>query len=163
MCLIVNTNIHKKNKSGYVKALTAQEDIFVYKCLDHSEGEVCTPFQYMPITFKDGKFSYDTDYMVSRKYCYSVAGAIINEGIHSYWSDDYACNCVMTFHEGCGTKKHYAVIPKGSKFFVGTDGDVVSDNLIVYRSRAMFRINRKGAMKMKDYIKEYQNGAEKYL
>ena len=39
--------------------------------------------------------------------------------------------------------KHWAIIPKSSKYYIGVDYDVVSDNLIVFRTREDFRKYKK--------------------
>ena len=62
MCLRIS-NIHKENKN---KPFIAEKDIIVFKALDHYdilEGKksICTPYQFYPIDFIDGKCVMKSD------------------------------------------------------------------------------------------------------
>ena len=59
MCLIISKVYHKEDNNRNVKCFVAKEDILVYKCLDCTDGEYSTPFQYMPIVFTKGKYVYN--------------------------------------------------------------------------------------------------------
>ena len=156
MCLITSNFYHKKDKSNCVKCLVAQEDILVYKCLDYENGEYCTPYQYMTIAFTKGKYVYKEIYMAKYGYCgYKDASAEINVGIHSYGTRAAAIATSKYFHLDNGTSMHYAIIPKGSNFYIGIDEDVVSNNLIVYREKRCFDKHYPNIIDVKHYIEKY--------
>ena len=155
MCLVISKFYHKKDKKHNVKCLVAQEDILVYKCLDCEDGEYCTPFQYMPIVFTKGKYVYDEANMDESVYCEAGSFADIAVGIHAYGTKDAAFATCRDFYGSNGTSMHYAVIPKGSNFYIGIDEDVVSNNLIVYRQKRCFDKYYKGTIDIKEYINKY--------
>lgn len=155
MCLIVSDFYHKKDKSNRVKCLIAQEDILVYKCLDCEDGHYCTPFQYMPIIFTKGKYVYGKSDMDESIYCGKGERAGIYAGIHSYGTKAAAIATSRSFHYDDGTSMHYAVIPKGSNFYIGIDEDVVSNNLIVYREKRCFDRHYPNIIDVKQYMDKY--------
>lgn len=136
MCL-VKSSIFKRN---YSKPLVADEDIVVYKALDHrniftGEKVIRTPYQFYPISFKDGKCVMD-GYLECNRF------KSVSYGFHSYVDEekaDMSCKC---FPETEMTK-HWAIIPKGGRYFLGNDGDVVSDKLIIFETKENFMEYRK--------------------
>ena len=115
MCLMINQRFHKPTitKDGASlfddSWLEAKEDILVFKDLAHYGFRCVTPYRQMLVKFVDGKFVYgEIKLGIDNKL------EIVKEGAHAYVLDWY-CN-------------HLAVIPKGSKFFVGYDMDIVSNN-----------------------------------
>lgn len=155
MCLITSNFYHKKDKNHNVKCLIAQEDILVYKCLDCEDGHYCTPFQYMPIVFTKGKYVYNEVNMDEYAYCGKDAGAGISVGIHAYGTKAAAIATSEQFHRSSGTSMHYALIPKGSNFYIGIDEDVVSNNLIVYREKRCFDRHYPNIIDVKQYMDKY--------
>lgn len=155
MCLIVSKFYHKKDKNHSIKCLVAQEDILVYKCLDCGDGEYWTPYQYMDITFTKGKYVYNEVNMDKSVYCGGGETTSVNFGIHSYGTKNAALATCREFHRSDGTSMHYAVIPKGSNFYIGIDEDVVSNNLIVYREKRTFDKYYKGTIDIKEYMGKY--------
>lgn len=157
MCLIVSKFFHRKDNNHRVKCFVAQEDILVYKCLDCEDGEYCTPFQYMPIAFTKGKYVYDEANMDESVYCgyrgYGVSS--ISVGIHAYGTKGAAFAVCKDFHVQNGTSMHYAVIPKGSNFYIGIDEDVVSNNLIVYRQKRCFDKHYPNIIDITEYMDKY--------
>lgn len=152
MCLIISKVYHKKDKSNMIKCLVAQEDILVYKCLDCTNGEYCTPFQYMPIIFTKGKYAYNKVNMPKSK-CYW--NDTIGVGIHAYSTRGKAIMAAKDFHKSNGTSMHYAVIPKGSNFYIGNNDDIVSNNLIVYREKRCFDRYYPSIIDFNKYIDKY--------
>lgn len=155
MCLITSKFYHKKDKDNCVKCFVAQEDILVYKCIDCKYGLYSTPFQYMPIIFTKGKYVYNEAYMDEYAYCGRDAGAGINVGIHAYGTKAAAMATSKSFHSSSGTSMHYAVIPKGSNFYIGVDEEVVSNNLIVYREKRCFDRHYPNIIDVKQYMDKY--------
>ena len=157
MCLITSKFIHP-NSNGKVKCLVAQEDILVYKCLDCIDGEYCTPYQCMRLSFTKGKYVYKKVNMVTEAICTNCGRGMstgINVGIHAYGTKGAAIAYSKSFHNWYGTSMHYAIIPKGSNFYIGQDEDVVSNNLIVYREKRCFDKHYKGTIDIKEYMKKY--------
>ena len=150
MCLLTSTIYHKKDENNVIKCFVAQEDILVYKCLDCDYGQYSTPFRYMPIVFTKGKYVYNEVNMYEIAYCGKYSGAAINVGIHTYSTKAVAM--VSKFHY---SKLHYAVIPKGSNFYIGIDGDVVSNNLIVYREKRCFDRHYPNIIGFSEYMDKY--------
>ena len=104
MCLCVNKDIHKG-----LKPLIAKTDLLVYKCLDHNKYDVtkgkrvkniCTPFQYMPINFTEGKCTLGSE--LDERHLY------IDRGIHSFFEEGEANRIVETFVEE-GERKHWSI------------------------------------------------------
>ena len=88
-------------------------------------------------------------------YCGEDAGAGISVGIHAYGTKDAAMATSKSFHCQSGTSMHYAVIPKGSNFYIGIDEDVVSNNLIVYREKRCFDRHYPNIIDVKQYMDKY--------
>ena len=152
MCLIISKVYHKEDSNRNVKCFVAKEDILVYKCLDCNDGEYCTPFQHMPIVFTKGKYAYNKVNMPKSKCEWNDT---IGVGIHSYRAKDKAIALSKSFYWGNGTSMHYAVIPKGSNFYIGNNGDIVSNNLIVYREKRCFDRHYPSIINFKQYIGKY--------
>ena len=156
MCLVTSSFYHEKDKSNMIKCFVAKEDILVYKCLDCTSGEYCTPFQYMPIMFTKGKYVYNKVNMKeSVACCANEKFACIYSGIHAYSAKVKAIMVAKDFHKTNGTSMHYAVIPKGSNFYVGVYDNIVSNNLIVYREKRCFDKEYESIIDFKQYIDKY--------
>lgn len=132
-----------------IKCLVAQEDILVYKCLDCTNGEYCTPFQYMLIIFTKGKYAYNK-VNIPKSKCYW--NDTIGVGIHAYRTRGKAIKAAKEYYY---TNMHYAVIPKGSNFYIGNNDDIVSNNLIVYREKRCFDRHYPNIINFKQYIDKY--------
>ena len=155
MCLITDNYYHKKDKFNNVKCFVAEEDILVYKCLDCKNGEFRTPFQYMPIVFTKGKYVYNKVKMSQKIGCGIRENAVVSKGIHAFSTRGNAIKLVKFFYDVNGTSMHYAVIPKGSNFYLGSQGDVVSNNLIVYREKRCFDRHYPNIIDFNKYIDKY--------
>lgn len=155
MCLIASKFYHKEDNNRNVKCFVAKEDILVYKCLDCNAGEYSTPFQYMPIAFTKGKYVYNKVKMSQKIGCGIRKNALVSQGIHSYRAKDKAIKVAKDFRKSNGTYMHYAVIPKGSNFYIGDNADVVSNNLIVYREKRCFDRYYPNIIDFKQYIDKY--------
>lgn len=132
MCLTIS-NIHKNNNN---KPFIAEKDIIVFKALDHYDLSnrkkvFCTPYQYYPIDFFDGKCIMKSDLYKDIDCCF------VRIGIHSFRDEKSAKETCAGFTETKMTK-HWAIIPKGSKYYIGNDNDIASDNLIIFRTRKDF-------------------------
>ncbi len=155
MCLVTSTFYHKKDNNRNVKCFVAKEDILVYKCLDCINGEYSTPFQYMPVIFEQGKYVYNKIKMSQKIGCGIRENAIVTKGIHAYSTRGEAISFIRCFHKSNETSMYYAVIPKGSNFYIGSHNDVVSNNLIVYREKRCFDRHYPTIIGFKQYIDKY--------
>lgn len=128
MCLRIET-----------RKLVAKTDLLVYKCLDsHHTGEFCTPFQYIPVVFENGMAVIDGGKRALlvewEHYSDRRAVRVVNYGVHAY-TKKIAAEATASYFRDCGTKAYYAVIPKGCKYYLGTDSDIVSTKMIVFKSK----------------------------
>lgn len=126
------------------KKLVAKTDLLVFKCLDYKDGgNYCTPFQYLPIKFGEDRKcvikSGDNALTIEKEWDDNVRGIIdvINIGVHAYTKKEEAEYTASQFPL-CGTKTFYAVIPKGCPYYIGLNFDVVTTELIVFRSKRIF-------------------------
>lgn len=155
MCLITSNDYHKKDNNRNVKCFVAKEDILVYKCLDYENGEYCTPFRHMPIVFTKGKYVYNKVKMSQKIGCGIRKNALVYKGIHAYSTRGMGIEVTKKFNHINGTSMHYAVIPKGSNFYIGNDDDIVSNNLIVYREKRCFDKEYESIIDFNKYIDKY--------
>ena len=141
MCLSVNLDFHKVKNDKPI-ALIAKQSILVYKVLEIEGKHYYTPFiskginfdnEYGMFFYKTTKFSIDRD----DQHHYDVL-----RGIHSCIDFDKA-NCISGYFKIFGVSNiHYAIIPKGSKFYIGSDCDIVSSNLVVFENEAKYNENK---------------------
>lgn len=149
MCLTIKTTFHKKGKP-----IVAERSILVYKMLERYMGkkynnQYHTPYMGTPINFcdeGDNMYFYKTTRLqkdLSLSPCSS--DKYISKGIHSFSDKKTAIDEVNMYNEGSlyRMSMHYAVIPKGSKFFIGSDGDIVSTNLVVFKRKKDYDKNKK--------------------
>lgn len=146
MCLFVNLEYHKVKNNKPI-ALVAKQSILVYKVLEIEDKHYRTPFEYMAINFDDeyGMFFYKTTrFSILRTArfsdCYSVSS-----GIHSFLDFDEANYENEHIKNLCGSNSniYYAIIPKGIKFYIGRDYDIVSSNLVVFKNKTKYNKNKK--------------------
>ena len=140
MCL-EKSYIHKKLNKPFI----AKNNIIVYKALDAKKYDgtkctcikcTCTPYMYLSIVFFEGK-------CILKEPNMEINGEYIYKGLHSYTTEERCKKTCDEFHDETGTRKFWAVIPKGSKYFIGKDKDIVSDNLIIFKNREEFRKYKK--------------------
>ena len=85
-----------------------------------------TPFQREEVVFKDGVFMQEADpVMIKPDYKNDVY-----YGIHSYynkWECEWRMNLLNSVCK-------WAVIPAGSDFYVGNNGDIVSSKLLIFQT-----------------------------
>lgn len=165
MCLSVNLDYHKVKYNKPI-ALVAKQSILVYKVLEIEDKHYRTPFQYKAINFDDeyGMFFYKTTrFSIDRTYFYSKGYTAYDvlRGIHSYidFSEADYTNDYMKNMCGSNSNIHYAIIPKGSKFFIGGHCDVVSSNLLVFKNKTKYNKNKKyfgdKPIEFSEYLKKF--------
>ena len=123
MCLVIDRVRHPN-----LKPLVANHDIEVMKVLTFGNKGWTTPYRYKKIHFIFKKAILKSEMRISILYTDEVC-----EGIHSCL-DVAKVKEVMSYN--AGSLVFQAIIPKGSKFYYGTDGDIVSNKLIILKECA---------------------------
>ena len=171
MCLTIDGTLHKKNiLAGKYKPYVAQENIIVYKALNKTKTKTSefwhTPYRYTTVVFDDDeypawsceledKFTYDGRYSLKLPHT-------IKRGIHSFCSYRGAIKGIYS------DAVFFAVIPKGTKFYIGIEDDgyrdVVSERLIIFDQIVHEEISSWAkfcAISMTKYMEKYiTNGAK---
>lgn len=124
MCLTINPKEHRFWFNHYVPKV-AKEDILVYKRLLLREEGYITACRAYPVTFTDGIAVLEATIIVE-KWMYRCVtkwhkDRIIGLGIHSYRTPPF---CLRV---------NFAIIPKGTTFYVGDNNDIVSEKLIIFQ------------------------------
>ena len=145
MCLSVNLDFHKV-KNGKPIALVAKQSILVYKVLEVKNNHYYTPYMLKAANFDDeyGMFFYKTTrFGINRTYSYKRYHYDVLRGIHSYFDFDAANLNNDYLNKIFGiSNSHYAIIPKGSKFYIGSNYDIASSNLVVFENEAKYNENK---------------------
>ena len=152
MCLSVNLDFHKVKNNKPI-ALVAKQSILVYKVLEVKNNHYYTPYMLKAVNFDDeyGMFFYKTTrFSIDRVRFFDQGREYreynVSRGIHSY-VDLAKANCTKNrIQVYCCLNAipniHYAIIPKGSKFYIGTEGDIVSSNLVVFENETKYNENK---------------------
>lgn len=121
MCLTINGNFHPLKRVARVAAF----DMLVYKGLDDitSKGGE-SPYQYFRYHFGE---TYESG-MAVRGSTVNPAKTMVDAGLH-------ACTDPSRARYHSNTNQYaYGIIPKGTKFYYGTEQDIVAEKLVVYRT-----------------------------
>lgn len=152
MCLSVNLGFHKVKNNKPI-ALVAKQSILVYKVLEVKNKHYYTPYMLKFANFDDeyGMFFYKTTRFSIDRVRFFDQGReyreyLVARGIHSH-IDLAKANCTISYLKilcdlNAIPNIHYAIIPKGSKFYIGTEGDIVSSNLVVFENEAKYNENK---------------------
>ena len=151
MCLILS-RYHASPYQKKPKAYIAKDDILVYKgIIEFTEGRWVTPYYRTPVDFKEPGVAM----LMVRQFSYTrtcwnkIIG--VERGIHTYTIP----NCDILLND----KICKAVIPMGSRFYIGTQADVVSDNLLIfYGPEAVAKFYggvKNGPIPLEEYVTEF--------
>lgn len=104
----------------------AEKDIVCYKWLDTYFGELYSPFVTIPIIYKLKCLTFAKHYTKPR----TINGLTQVEGGYIH-----ACISMLNWHmlTASTAYKYKAIIPKGARYYVGTDGDICADRIIIVR------------------------------
>ncbi len=136
MCLHIDKrrmNIHAKATQRH--AMVAVRPLVVKKRLvtaSKAAGE--TPYQRTLMTFGN---RYDiTDRKTFDIYngVYNHIASIEGGGFHALMFDATSKNCTWLPYSCYEQELYPAIIPAGTKFFIGTDRDIVARSIIVYHN-----------------------------
>lgn len=151
MCLEINHKLHQllripignleegiepNGNTRYYKPIIAEEDLRVYKLLKKPIfGITKTPHMKKVLWFRRGiirqKSKLGLGYSSIRYHGYH-GHHYVNKGIHSF------VNHLPSSRITHGEETFIAVIPKGSRLYIGRNGDAVSTELIVFRSDSVY-------------------------
>ena len=136
MCLIVKLSKIDKlllifNKKRYLKPKVATKDIKVYKILKEIHSNYLTPYMRERINFINGKADLPTVKIKAYKN-WLLGEFFVEEGYHSFITLKEA-KFNLNFNFRSNVAIFNAIIPKGTKYFIGTYNDIVSEKLIIYR------------------------------
>lgn len=121
MCLLID-----KNKHPFLQSKVTLTPIIVYKVLWKHNLFFETPYQRKIIEFVNGKCILRSKLVKDDKYT-------IGKGIHAYrylaqaWDTAQYLNTYLS--ESVIVVK--AIIPKFSNYYIGYDGDIVSNKMII--------------------------------
>lgn len=117
---LLDKKFNKEAKAKFRKELisTAKKDIKVWKILKCYDGIYRSPFRGF-------KYEPDVLYKAILKPDIEFSRAIFHAGLHSYRTCSKA-----TYKRGSGAVIIEMIIPKGSKYVIGTNGNIVSNRLI---------------------------------
>lgn len=128
MCLYIDESVHGTAYSKQ-KPFIAQTDIVVWKLLikdfDFDEDKTVYLAPYRRTLYVLGQL-YKSK--LGKDWC------AIDEGLHCF-SNHRKARMVKELEWDFDTSVFWAIIPKGSKVYVGTDKELVSNQLIVYKSK----------------------------
>lgn len=162
MCLTVETKYHNKHfiwgkHRNIPKPLVAQEDILVYKwveCDNFNFNHFYTPYQQKVVEFDEKGVAILDSGVKSKKVPFTIFIApngrfYVSKGIHSFNSQRKAVHInVFTMN---------SIIPKGTKFYIGGSGDIVSQKLIIFKTKTDYweYVNLNCPINMAEYIAKY--------
>lgn len=116
-----------------IKPKVAEKDIVVYKILDYNMG---SPY-YGLLYHLNRKITSDLQIYDSRRF---LGTQLLNveEGLHSFTKRivAYLTQRYLNIYykkSGITYSTYKAIIPKGSKYYIGLNNDIASDALIVKR------------------------------
>jgi hypothetical protein len=119
MCLHIDVRYHPKyGKKG--QAFVAKQPILVYKRLNYADNTGGNaPYQ-------GTRWDFGVKKRISNfTYGWSSRRRTVYAGLHAFFTKDA---------NRCYGEVFPAVIPVGARFFIGTDGEIVSTALTVYRT-----------------------------
>ena len=145
MCLSVSLNFHRVKDNKPI-ALVAKQSILVYKVLEVRGKHYYTPYMSKAVNFDDeyGMFFYKTTrFSIDRAYFGGQYHYGVLRGVHSYFDFDKANGTSDFLNKIFDVLNiHYAIIPKGSKFYIGSNCDIASSNLVVFENKAKYNENK---------------------
>lgn len=124
MCLTSKRYNTEKERNIAMKPLIAKKDFKVYKILQ--EFTLRSP--YKNFKYEKGFHYYEDKKLVPRIGINMGYYFVVNEGLHCFKDKIKAINYMNGWLFNC--KIYEMIIPKGSKYFIGYDGDIATDNLI---------------------------------
>jgi hypothetical protein len=143
MCLYLNPTYHRLDEEE--KPFEAKKNILVYKLLAYDGIGHKTPVRNYPIQFENNKCECITKLGKPRCLLFgSVLYLEVSKGFHARIEE----------YTKVLSSSYYAIIPKGSHFYIGDDNDIVSDKLIIYKEEPWWFLFKK-PISVQNYIEKY--------
>lgn len=122
MCLIID-----KKKHVFGKSKVNLSPIIVYKIIMKTRNGFKTPFRYYPVDFIKNECVLKSKLIKD--------GHIVDHGIHAYRSLKTAVAHAQDMNMYGWIRANYivfkAIIPKFSNYYIGCEGDIVSNKMII--------------------------------
>lgn len=118
MCLDIDTNLNRTPK-------IATFPIVVYKALDRYKNRYESPYQ---------AFKYDFGVLYTRKMR-KVDSRYIEHGLHACITKEQAAMHMFETH----SVMVFGVIPVGAQFYLGHDDEIVSNQMILFKTTAALK------------------------
>lgn len=115
MCLTIANNS--------TKPLIAKKDILVWKVITKNNISIWREFRYYPNKTYITKFYIECGNLV---YNYNMMFCTVYSGFHAYLSRSIARKVKSYVNDEKVVK---FIIPKGAKYYLGDDGDIVSNKI----------------------------------
>lgn len=120
MCLNIDVRFHKRIVKDLIQPLTAKKDIYCLKLVENYDDnkKTCNSF-YREAPQKEGKLMNSKLEVINN--------LVVEKGLHGI-------RIFETFISFCTSRETtvmLAKIPKGSKYYIGNDGDIVSNKMIL--------------------------------
>lgn len=112
------------------KIQTATKDITVYKIGHHNLHQDGLVSPYYKFHYK-----WNTLYKEEPLVIETYAGGVneVLKGFHAYTEH------ILMYNQNY---IHYAIIPKGAEYCVGLDGDIVSNQIIVFKDETQYLLSK---------------------
>jgi hypothetical protein len=131
MCLVKDKRYHVFNRP-----LIAEEDIVCYKQLYvNYKGEIVTPYTNIPIPTKciqknkKKRIPFKADILNKWnfiwRHVFGFSNVVTDGFIHTFAS------APPYYSLGWGDRVFQCIIPKGTKYFIGEDGEYASEQIII--------------------------------
>lgn len=136
MCLTVKLSKIDKllimlNKKRWLKPKVAEKDIKVYKILKEINSNYLIPYRRERINFVNSKADLQPVKIIAY-WDWIINRFVVDEGYHSFTTvKEVKFN--LNFNFRGNTAIFNAIIPKGTKYFIGKYNDIVSEKLIIYQ------------------------------
>lgn len=135
MCLNTKKRFDTFKEAQAYKGEIATKDIVVYKVLDrasktYGQAPYQSDFYYEKgIQYTESKLKIEVKRSFNDEYCLQI-----HQGLHAFvYKTCKGIKEYMYLHkQDCKSKAIKMTIPKGSIYYLGTNGDIVTNNLIWY-------------------------------
>ena len=138
MCLTINTRIHRTEEGAkWPTPLVAENDILVTKllCSTTKKGWFGQRTAMTSMRFHKIKFGFKKEKTLEDNFGLNETEDLIyvTNGIHAFTGvGGISCGNIDRLVSTYGDVEHYAVIPKGTKYYLGVSGDIVAEKMIIF-------------------------------
>jgi len=146
MCLLINQKLHQTDVlNEWPAARVADRDILVTKMLRPQKTIIPyfltvthTPARGYRIRFVKGTATLKDEFYLYRGLLLRENVYVAN-GIHAYTGVTTLSLGIINDCESLyGEIKHWAIIPKGTKYYIGDEGDIVAEKMVIFENDPAF-------------------------